>query len=251
MWFIKERPKFSLSRGTDEKYRCWRGQLLNSGVFRTGSNEVCKRIPVGRGSLERVSRRLERIRADPPAHVARLYSYRHRGEAVELRMEEIHGQTLHEFAHTNAITMLRSQFDRTLSKWRTQGFIHGDLSPANILVAASSGITRREAGSEAWFIDWVADLEGFEGTPRYASPETFAGRRSHDSDAHAVTEIFKDYDRGFRSLKPLVLLRYAGTNRKHPRRGFTFGRGATPEKKTGGTLCAFGHTHPRCAAFLF
>ncbi|MBI2604853.1 MAG: phosphotransferase [Deltaproteobacteria bacterium] len=244
MWFIEERLKLSLMPRTEEKYRRWRARLLNSGVFRAGSNLVFKRVHVSRESLGRVLLRLERIRTYPPARIARLHSYRWLGDFIELRMEEIHGHTLREFTRANAIAALRGQIGETLSKWLAQGFIHGDLSPTNILVAA-------EMKPEVRFVDWVSDLESFEGTPRYASPETFAGRRSHDSDVYAASKIFKDYDRGFRSRNPLVLLRNAGTYGKHFRRGFTLGRGAPHKEKTRGTLCSLGPAHPRCAPFLF
>ncbi len=255
MWFIKERLKLSLMPRTEKKYRRWRGRLLNSGVFRTGSNQVCKRIHVSYESLERALLRLERVRADPPTRIARLHSYRRLGDFIELRMEEIHGHTLCEFSSTNAIATLRGQIDEILSIWRLHGFIHGDLSPTNILVTVSSEHTRPEMRleirPEVWFVDWVADFKSFEGTPRYASPETFAGRRSHDSDAYAVLKIFKDYDRGFRLRNPLVFFKNAATDGKLLKRGFKFGRSAPREKKTRGTLCSLGRAHPRCAPFLF
>ena len=78
---------------------------------------------------------------------------------------------------------IRTNLRRQAELWKREGFIHGDLSLRNMLVNFDRGPVR------LWFIDWITDLNSFEGTPRYASSEVYRGRRSHDSDRYAIEQI--------------------------------------------------------------
>jgi tRNA A-37 threonylcarbamoyl transferase component Bud32 len=71
----------------------------------------------------------------------------------------------------------------TASQWHRLGFVHGDLSPRNILV------TRPASSSCSWFIDWVVDPTTFEATPAFSAPGLLGDQRSCASDSYAIKRI--------------------------------------------------------------
>jgi hypothetical protein len=79
--------------------------------------------------------------------------------------------------------LLPTRLLEPLAVWRAKGFVHGDLSPANILV---------EPGGALWFVDWLVDLDSFAGTPRYSAPPVYRfGRHDFETDAFAAREILR------------------------------------------------------------
>jgi Ser/Thr protein kinase RdoA (MazF antagonist) len=142
----------------------------------------------------RVSARLAALRANPPAGVPPLHSYGWlaqggAGSRLRLSLGLVSGVPLAVcLPALGASTRLEvsEALRALLESWRKVGFVHGDLSPRNILVDV-----RR---AEVWCIDWILDLKGFEATPRYAAPAVFQGRRSHDTDRFALAEILKSWE---------------------------------------------------------
>lgn len=66
--------------------------------------------------------------------------------------------------------------------WSKLGFIHGDLSPRNILINTKPFL-------QIYFIDWVLDLQSFIATPYYSNQEVYKGKRSLSSDQYAARKI--------------------------------------------------------------
>jgi hypothetical protein len=89
-------------------------------------------------------------------------------------------------AHTHALRRIQiaQKLLALTAQWRRAGFIHGDLSPNNILVVHPEGDSPRLVA-----VDWVLDLQSREGTPRYV-PEALAWqRKNHDHDEAAARII--------------------------------------------------------------
>lgn len=148
------------------------------------SNNLVKWRRLTPNSIPRIAQRLSEIRDHGPVNVPRLISYGFSGDLARLETERVPGTPLKtsRIAQDQLLQVLAA-LSSQVELWRRDGFVHGDLSPRNILVDASSG------RPQLWFIDWIVDLEGFEATPLYASPEVMNGRRSHDSDCYAIERI--------------------------------------------------------------
>lgn len=73
---------------------------------------------------------------------------------------------------------------KAVQEWRSQGFVHGDLSPRNILIDFNH--------RALFFVDWVLDLESFEATPQYAAKEVYQKRRTWFSDYYAAAIICRE-----------------------------------------------------------
>lgn len=141
--------------------------------------------------------RLRSIRLQPPLNVPALISYafveRGAGRAVlRLEFERVSGRPLQssaEFSRTHPLrTQLLAAVNKSVENWKQIGFVHGDLSPRNILLDLHPQTGRL---NRVWFIDWIVDLKGFEATPRYAAPEVFQGRRSVLTDQYAIDIILR------------------------------------------------------------
>ncbi|MBI3543872.1 MAG: hypothetical protein HY075_11420 [Deltaproteobacteria bacterium] len=136
-----------------------------------------------------MARRAAEIAGRRPYQVARLLDFGFAGELLRLRSARVTGIPLwrliaaRELAPAPALA-LAGELERALRRWRVEGFVHGDLSPRNILVARE-----RPELAVPWFIDWTVDLSSFAGTPRFAGREVFQGHRSFASDRYAIEEI--------------------------------------------------------------
>lgn len=143
----------------------------------------------------RVAARLQQIVSEPPPHVPRLLSYGLADHVLRLEFERIEGLSLHalnshlEQSDTRLKARLRYCFAQVLNDWNRNGFVHGDLSPRNILLDTRTGMG-------VWCIDWIVDLQSYECTPRYASLEVLKGLRSTQSDRHAFDTILKSWGHG-------------------------------------------------------
>jgi serine/threonine protein kinase len=90
-------------------------------------------------------------------------------------------QTLLNQTEKNAIAKV---LIKTLSAWRNIDFVHGDLSPRNILVLKNQSLLKIAV------IDWLIDLKNFSGTPKYCSPSVFQnGFHNSQSDEYALNKI--------------------------------------------------------------
>ncbi|MEW6058034.1 MAG: hypothetical protein AB1540_15615 [Bdellovibrionota bacterium] len=148
-----------------------------------------RRFP--QNALRRVSKRLERIKQRPPSHVPRLIEYGFVDGRIRIAQALVKGSPLSEVSQELAPqdwADLREMLFLQTPLWREEGFIHGDLSPSNIL------IDRDQSGAiTVAYVDWTLDLEGFEATPLFAAPEVFRGKRSFESDRHSISEILRAY----------------------------------------------------------
>jgi hypothetical protein len=64
--------------------------------------------------------------------------------------------------------------------WRSRGFIHGDISPSNLLITGDDRIVA---------VDWVLDLRSREGTPRYVPASLAHKMKDFAHDEAAVLQI--------------------------------------------------------------
>lgn len=66
-------------------------------------------------------------------------------------------------------------------QWATVGFVHGDLSPSNLLVTPDGTLLA---------VDWLPDLRCFSGTPAFASPLVAkTGLHSLETDGHGFQRL--------------------------------------------------------------
>lgn len=138
--------------------------------------------------------RLKQLIDRPPSGVPRLLDFGWSGATpgkplLRLETEWVPGASLFQVRNllrSRDLRKIATQLRRQAAIWQAEGFVHGDLSPSNILVQRHNG-----ENAVLRFVDWVVDLNGFEATPRYAAPEVFAGRRSFASDRYAIREILK------------------------------------------------------------
>ena len=71
--------------------------------------------------------------------------------------------------------------------WQTKGFIHGDLSPNNILV-----VSERSMAPRLIAVDWVLNLKSREGTPRYVPPSLAQRNKCMEHDVAAAQLIAQE-----------------------------------------------------------
>lgn len=76
----------------------------------------------------------------------------------------------------------------TYARWQIESFVHGDISPRNILVQIEDG-----RPIKLYFIDWIIDLDSKVGTPMYAAPEVYEGKHTPDSDRFAIEKVSRIY----------------------------------------------------------
>lgn len=142
--------------------------------------------------LQPVCARLRQIAEHPPDGVPALRGFGLAGERLRLEMERVNAKPLLTQAG-DLSPDARAQVIKTLNgqttRWREQNFIHGDLSPRNILIEAGPRGSIPSNKPRIWFIDWALDLNSPKGTPLYTAPEVFKGRRSFESDQYAITRI--------------------------------------------------------------
>jgi serine/threonine protein kinase len=108
----------------------------------------------------------------------RLLSFGFCANLCRLEIERIQGNA---FVQS---TKVQAELLSALQDWRRKNFVHGDLSPRNILV---------DANGMPWCTDWLLELRSYEGTPKYASDEVFSGNHSFSSDHFALHRIFAEF----------------------------------------------------------
>jgi hypothetical protein len=161
----------------------------------TGDNaKVIRWRTIHPESMPRVSKRLYSIQKKPPSGVAPLLRFGFAGltrSKVLLRMERQWVPGVPLAALASQINVLEYQaLANTLMfhviQWQSEGFVHGDLSPSNILVDR-----KPDQPPSISFIDWVVDLASYEATPKYAAPSVFDGNRDFESDLYSLDVILK------------------------------------------------------------
>lgn len=144
-------------------------------------------------ALNRAIPRLQRMGENPPRSVPRLISFGlladNQSPIIRLVTPHVRGLNLFQIMNetcSNEKKQIAREL-RCLSKiWQSQNFVHGDLSPRNIIVELLQGKLIR-----IWCIGWVLDLKSFEATPYYSSKDVFYGNRSFLSDDFAIERIIK------------------------------------------------------------
>jgi predicted unusual protein kinase regulating ubiquinone biosynthesis (AarF/ABC1/UbiB family) len=86
---------------------------------------------------------------------------------------------------TKQITLLTDTLWQQVISWSICGFIHGDLSPANILY-------HPQTPQKLYFIDWLLDLRKPAGTPRYCEPRLLFCKNNAEKDQYAMAKIIKE-----------------------------------------------------------
>lgn len=75
------------------------------------------------------------------------------------------------------------QIQNSIQTWKSDfNFIHGDISPNNILIHNNQII----------FIDWLLNLHSYTGTPNYSSESVYKGIHNFDSDSYAAVKIISE-----------------------------------------------------------
>ena len=141
-------------------------------------------------SIKRISDRLDHIYKTTPHNVAKLNCFglindaanqcvKFRIEFLKLKMPNL--ASVCNLLSTSQRKRIKGSFYHSLKLWRKSGFIHGDLSPRNILIDFTT--------EQVYFVDWILDLESFEATPQYASKEVYLKRRTWFSDHYSADII--------------------------------------------------------------
>jgi alkyl hydroperoxide reductase subunit AhpC/predicted Ser/Thr protein kinase len=115
-------------------------------------------------------------------------------------MEYVDGPSLEQLLHAGPLpikqaAVLARQVALGLAHAHTQGVVHGDLKPANILVAATGtakvvdfGLARRSVPlteADATRVWSPSDAQGIHGTPAYMAPE-----QAHGATALPASDVF-------------------------------------------------------------
>ncbi len=126
-----------------------------------------------------------------------------------IAMEYLKGKTLADYVAQGAqsvewVARITHQVAKGVGAAHSRGLVHGDLKPANIIVADNGlvkildfGLSRRENAANPFAIDPDATVDrsefepsGISGTPSYLSPEQAAGENaSTQSDVFALGAI--------------------------------------------------------------
>ena len=133
-----------------------------------------------------MAHRLFELKLSAPARIPPLVSYGFTSGLVRIEHRRVQGRPLLSVSRLlspEARLRLGRELRATIADWRSNGFVHGDLTPRNILVETGP------EGPRAWFVDWILDLSSFEGTPQFAASEVWEGRRSAESDCYAIDKI--------------------------------------------------------------
>ncbi len=139
--------------------------------------------------IQRIAARLKYVQNAAPANTQELLRFGFNGERLRLELKHVPGVTLANLlqhpAGKDHLGKVAALLTEQIKLWQRENFIHGDLSLTNTL------LTREQVHGrfQLCFIDWIVDLTSFEGTPQFASPEVFRGRRSHASDRYAIEKI--------------------------------------------------------------
>jgi hypothetical protein len=150
-----------------------------------------KAYRIRRNAWRRVRARLERWRDSPPhaVNVITDWSAQRDGRDWAVVTEQPWqpwpnlGQALPHL-HCLEKRLIADQLLAMVGRWREEGFVHGDLSPQNLLLLREGGHSPRILA-----VDWVMDLESREGTPRYV-PEHLAWLlKTHEHDRAAARLI--------------------------------------------------------------
>ncbi|WP_149498554.1 protein kinase [Roseiconus lacunae] len=85
------------------------------------------------------------------------------------------------------------QMCQALESMHGAGWVHGDIKPSNLIIAANGHVTLLDLGYS--FRGTLAESSPFRGTPAYASPEllTNPSAASHASDLYAAGRILWDW----------------------------------------------------------
>ncbi|HEX5037298.1 MAG TPA: sigma 54-interacting transcriptional regulator, partial [bacterium] len=115
-----------------------------------------------------------------------LFDYRGDADEPFYAMEFVDGvsidRALRAASPERAIALFVS-LCRGLHHLHARGFLHGDLKPSNVLVAAGGDVKLLDFGL------------GGVATPLYAAPETFSGSRGPESDLFSLGKIFAEAGR--------------------------------------------------------
>lgn len=142
--------------------------------------------------MPNVTRRLKAMRGTLIPGIAPLEDFGWAGETLRLVIHEIPRANVLDQVWDTLSAGARSELIHKLAiyveSWARFGFIHGDLSPNNILI--ESHIWNKTL-SGIWFTDWILDLNSFEGTPLFSAPEAYFGVRTPSSDRHSLNRIIE------------------------------------------------------------
>ena len=144
-----------------------------------------------------LSKRLSEIKQKRPDHIPPLICYGFVNRGLRLEVQKVLGERFDSPFISRAFELKNQNKEiffkitqAALQSWAHLPFIHGDLSPRNILVQLDS---TNQLIQNVWFIDWLLDLKSYRGTPKYCSPQVFHGKRSPLTDQFALETILKSW----------------------------------------------------------
>lgn len=158
----------------------WSTEEIFKGIVRDGSPYARKYFQVRRTRRKKILNRIFSIMTRLPSAIPKISGYQFRENRLELKIKYIEG---------GSPTRVSNEHMRNiLAQWKKEGFVHGDLSPSNLIYD----------GKELWCIDWLVDLDTYRGTPRYASHEVFRGKHTHTSDEYAFCKMVGEFSKRVR-----------------------------------------------------
>jgi hypothetical protein len=150
---------------------------------------IVKLVKVEWQRRKAVQDRLERWQKDPPTRVSKVLSYGWLpslpgsvSSCLRLSFARIRGVSLHQCWPKLATADRKNaevQAAIVAELWHREGFVHGDISPRNILFDTSC--------KQIWFIDCALDVASPQGTPAFWTGEP----RNHATDRFALRASFR------------------------------------------------------------
>lgn len=105
---------------------------------------------------------------------------------IRIQSPLVAGSTLREAANrlsTKDKSILQSNLLKLQMQYARIGFVHGDLSPSNLLII--------DQQLTLCGIDWLLDLNSKTGTPRYSSPAIINGIHTLETDHYSFSKIHR------------------------------------------------------------
>lgn len=160
-------------------------------LYTRDTDRLIKWKIVDREARTRVAERLKKISTSDIVCIPTLFSFGWTENRLRLETEFVPGTSLSLLSikdEASFASKLAGPLFACLRQWQRSGFVHGDLSPSNIIVEM-----KKDKITQIHCIDWTLDLEGFEATPRYAAPEVYEGIRDCRTDEYAVQLILNSF----------------------------------------------------------